>query len=277
MGNADKDHLLQRTVVARFHSLFGTSPILCTHLWGRLDPHVEMSMAARAKHLLWALLFLRHYGTETLNTTVTGADEKTFRKWVWLFVFAISNLHAEVIVWDNRFNGATGLLPNHLVSVDGTHCPIQEVSPFWSGWKSFKIGGAAVCYEVCLSISQGFIVWVNGPFPASAWPDLNFFDCHLMTELEDGEKLLADDGYRGRDRYVTISNPISNRFELDQVKKNIKARQEQINSRFKNWKCLSNVFRHGVNKHFFVFHAVAVITQLEIELGISVQYPVEVA
>jgi hypothetical protein len=47
---------------------------------------------------------------------------------------------------------ATGLLPNHLVSVDGTRCRIQEVSPFWSGWKSFKIGGAAVCYEVCLFV-----------------------------------------------------------------------------------------------------------------------------
>jgi hypothetical protein len=98
-------------------------------------------------------------------------------------------------------------------------------------------------------------------------------DSHLMTELEDGEKVLADDGYRGRDLYVTVSN----RFELDQLKKNIKARQEQINSRFKNWSCLSNVFRHGVDKHFSVFQAVAVITQLEIELGFSVQFPVEVA
>jgi hypothetical protein len=31
MGNAKKDHLLQRTEVARFHSLFGTSPILCIY------------------------------------------------------------------------------------------------------------------------------------------------------------------------------------------------------------------------------------------------------
>jgi hypothetical protein len=171
-------------------------------------------------------VFLCHYGTETLNTTVTGADEKTFRKWFWLVVVAISNLHAEVIVWNNRLNGATRLLPIHWVSVDGSHCPIQKVSPFWSGWKSFKRRGAAVCNEVCLSISQGFIVWVNRRLAQS-----HFFHCHLLTELEDGEKLLADDGYPGRDRYVTISN----RFELDEVKKNIKARQEQINSRFKNY------------------------------------------
>jgi hypothetical protein len=31
MGNAKKDHLLQQTDVARFHSLFGTSPILCIY------------------------------------------------------------------------------------------------------------------------------------------------------------------------------------------------------------------------------------------------------
>ena len=55
MGNAKKDHLSQQTVVAPFNSLFGTSPIVCKHLWGRLDPDVEMSRAAWAKHLLWAL------------------------------------------------------------------------------------------------------------------------------------------------------------------------------------------------------------------------------
>jgi hypothetical protein len=132
MGNAEKDPLLaQRTVVARFHSLFGTSPILCTHLWGRLDLHVEILRAARAKHLLWALLFLQHYASNTLHTTIAGADEKTFRKWVWMFVVIISNLHAKVIIWDNCFNGATRLLPNHMVSVDETHCPFQEVGPFW--------------------------------------------------------------------------------------------------------------------------------------------------
>jgi hypothetical protein len=31
MGNAEKDHLLQRTEVVRFHSLFRTSPILCIY------------------------------------------------------------------------------------------------------------------------------------------------------------------------------------------------------------------------------------------------------
>jgi hypothetical protein len=60
-------------VVSCFHSLFGTSPILCTHLWGPLDPHVEMSKGCPGQaSLLWALLFLRHHGTENLNTTVTA-------------------------------------------------------------------------------------------------------------------------------------------------------------------------------------------------------------
>ena len=73
-------------------------------------------------HLLWALLFLKRYDTEHTNHSITGADEKTFRKWVWIFVdmlaymdavglFAIvssadskySRILLFQIVWENRF------------------------------------------------------------------------------------------------------------------------------------------------------------------------------
>jgi hypothetical protein len=45
MGNAENEHLLQQTVVARFHSLFGTSPILCIYQNSNLisidDTHLD--------------------------------------------------------------------------------------------------------------------------------------------------------------------------------------------------------------------------------------------
>ena len=86
--------------------------------------------------------------------------------------------------------------------MDGTHCPIEEQTPFWNGWYSPKFAGPAVAYEVAVSISGGDIVWINGPFPPGKWPDLKIFEHHLMTELEVGERVLADEGYRGLQRYV---------------------------------------------------------------------------
>ena len=47
---------------------------------------------ARPEHLLWALLFLKLYELEPVNASLARCDEKTFRKWSWLFVEAIGDL-----------------------------------------------------------------------------------------------------------------------------------------------------------------------------------------
>jgi hypothetical protein len=131
MGNAEKDHPLRWTVVAHLHSLFGTSPILCTLLWGG---GLLILVMPQCQGLPGPSIYIGQFatiGTKTLDTTVTGADDKMLtRKWVWLFGNAISSLHAKIILCDNRFNGATGLLPNHMVSVDGTHCPTRRLVHF---------------------------------------------------------------------------------------------------------------------------------------------------
>ena len=47
---------------------------------------------AEPKHLLWALLFLKVYASEQVIRKFTGADEKTSRKWIWLFIGYIEEL-----------------------------------------------------------------------------------------------------------------------------------------------------------------------------------------
>ncbi len=46
-------------------------------------------------------------------------------------------------------------------------------------------------------------------------------------------------------------------------------RHETINERFKNWRCLEERFRHGIEKHSSCFRAIAVLTQLAFESGES--------
>jgi len=47
--------------------------------------------------LLWASHFLKTYGTESTLASQIGVDEKTFRKWTWILVYAIADLAPEVV------------------------------------------------------------------------------------------------------------------------------------------------------------------------------------
>jgi hypothetical protein len=76
----------------------GTSYEICAELWNLIDPVLAMSKDAEPKHLLWTICFLKNYCTKKINTRIVGGvDEKTFRKWVWIFVPVIAKLTPEVV------------------------------------------------------------------------------------------------------------------------------------------------------------------------------------
>ena len=138
--------------------------------------------------------------------------------------------------------------------------------PFWPGWKSFKFNGPGVCYEVSLCICTGNIVWIHGPFPCGQRPDIKVFRHALICELEEGEKVQVDLGYRGEPRHVNEANLFLTSQGKHQ-KSLVRSQHETINKRFKQWNCLHWIFCHHVSKHGPVFRAVAVITQLALENG----------
>jgi hypothetical protein len=51
-------------------------------------------------------------------------------------------------------------------SVDGIHCKILEhhTEPN-KKWCSYKMKCAGVVYELAISIYDGKLIWINGPFP----------------------------------------------------------------------------------------------------------------
>jgi hypothetical protein len=79
-------------------SLIGTSYEICAELWNLINPVLSVSRDAQPKHLLWGLLLMKQCSTEEVNARlVGGADNKTHRKWSWLFIEqAIANLKASV-------------------------------------------------------------------------------------------------------------------------------------------------------------------------------------
>ena len=70
----------------RFRALFGCTCVVCAWMWNYWVHRNVLPSAARPIHLLYALLVLKVYAIEEVNKSMTGVDEKTFRKWVWIFV-----------------------------------------------------------------------------------------------------------------------------------------------------------------------------------------------
>ena len=85
------------------------------------------------------------------------------------------------------------------VTVDGTDFRIQEPIPFNPKWYSHKFKGPGLRYEVAICIKTGWIVWVNGPFPAGEWSDRKIAQAGINHHLDDNECYVGDGGnYDGR-------------------------------------------------------------------------------
>jgi hypothetical protein len=130
-------------------------------------------------------------------------------------------------------------------------------------WFSHKLNHAALRYEIAIGINNGFIVWVNGPFPAGDWPDLNIARSSLIHFLYDNEFYIADGGYRDGQQWSVT--PTGRHEFADRQKAVARSRHETINAKMKKWAILRNTYRHDITKHGKVFKAVANIVELRIE------------
>jgi hypothetical protein len=126
----------------------------------------------------------------------------------------------------------------------------------------------ALRYEVTLCILTGELVWINGPYEPGIWNDLVVFRNALLSELDEGERVEADDGNRGESpRYVKCPSSIGSHEECEKEVAFVRRRQETINNRFKQWGILKQVYRGDLAKHGNAFRVCAFVTQLSIENG----------
>jgi hypothetical protein len=80
-----------------FRALFGIGPDVCGHIWNHISRYGWKPPKMRPKYLLWALLFLKVYGTETALSVIAKTSRKTFRKWVWLLLPMIAGMEPYVV------------------------------------------------------------------------------------------------------------------------------------------------------------------------------------
>jgi len=152
-----------------------------------------------------------------------------------------------------------------LLTVDGTDYEGPELG---RNWYSHKFKRSAVRYEIALCILTGDICWVSGPYEAGAWPDIKIFRDSLMSHLEKGERVEADDGYIGEHpQWIKCPKGFANLEETEFVQQRCRNRQETVNKRLKQFGVLKQRYRHDLTMHGDIFRACAVLTQLAINDG----------
>lgn len=122
---------------------------------------------------------------------------------------------------DSRFKEDTH--EDCLLSVDGVDFEIEEPYPYVRNisnvWYSHKFKGPGLRYEIAIAIKSGDIAWLNGPYPCGKHNDLALFKKSLCTFLEEGERVEADDGYRGKDPDLIKSKTgLSSRYSSKEQK-----------------------------------------------------------
>lgn len=85
-----------KTTLRRFKSFFGVTPLLCSIIWEKIESSAPSE--SKPKHLLWTLYFLKQYDVEHTRRPLLNADEKTIRKWTWIFVKLLSDLDVVIIL-----------------------------------------------------------------------------------------------------------------------------------------------------------------------------------
>ena len=96
----DHRRYVANTILRRFKCHFGVTPRHCAYLWFYCHEKVhQKDVYLQKKHLLWTLNILKTDSTEHEMSSRWKADEKTIRKWLYLFLDALGDLGVVSIVF----------------------------------------------------------------------------------------------------------------------------------------------------------------------------------
>lgn len=148
--------------------------------------------------------------------------------------------------------------------VDMRYANAQEIKKYWS----HKFKKSALRYQVTTAVATGYIVYISCGHPAGRYPDISVFRDSGLKELllEEGEKTVADKGYRGEPECIMLPDD-GDDVDYQEEMAEIRARHETVNRRIKMWKSMDKPFRHKLVFHQKCFDAVVVLTQMMMESG----------
>ena len=218
--------------------------------------------------------------------------KKTARKWRRLYIHKIASLFPSLVslirpesyitisqpLTSRRclFLHQIGTLEDNddglifMLSVDGTHCKIQEPRPFSTEHSSHKFGGKpGVNYELGILLHKPQLAWCYGPTRPGLMNDLTVFQQALGPALLAMGRRAIGDGIYSPDTEVITSKNDFDPAEVAIFKNRALARHEKYNGLLKNFNVLRHAFRHSNNNleeaHRLHFHAVIVLVQAQLD------------
>ncbi|CAB9507356.1 hypothetical protein SEMRO_302_G112310.1 [Seminavis robusta] len=247
-----------------YSDLFACEPHEIKYIWRKLDAYAEENPFKRVDGLLLTLFYYKKYPTWDDFAKRTGRDQNTLRKMTDMVTTIIAS-NVDWIKLSNRFYADNGSICKQCI--DGIDAETKEVRPMDPKLMSHKFKHAGLRYLVATNIQTGDLTYVDGPYAAGEWPDLraarNRFCYDMTAEGLEGERTLADGGFN--DGYEFFETPTGHNDEDQRMKSLVRARHEQINSRFKDYAIICQRFRaRDPFKHAEYFYAVANIIQLKI-------------
>lgn len=162
------------------------------------------------------------------------------------------------IMWKNRRCGSTEG-QQCSVSLGGIDFRINEPRKHNEQWFSGKLRGPGMRYEIGLNINNGHIVWAFGGYPCKEFSDLQLAREAFVPALDANEQAMADKSYRKDPSFITPTD------ENKKEHKEIMSRHEAVAKRLRLFQILKVSYRHELEKHNMVFHAIVNLTQLMIE------------
>jgi len=240
--------------------------------------HFQPHRPFQLKFLFMTLYWMKQYDTEEVMASRWGYGERHCREVVRDYVSRIQALKHTKITFD-------GLAPHcRFLSVDTVHIRCQEFrcDPH-SKWWSHKFNGPGVSFEVVTDPIDGKIRWINGPEPASIH-DITFLRGGKKHDMKNWKrtalyfhvpanmKLVGDSAYEGQADKVSITKD-AHSPATKALFARMKSMMETCFGRLKNFRILTESFRHGtntadkLNKVKMAFEAAAVLVQYDCENG----------
>ena len=119
-------------------------------------------------------------------------------------------------------------------------------------------------YEIGCNVHTVDICWAFRDYPAGT-PDITLARKVLLSVLPAGDFFLVNKGYYGEpDKIITPhNNDYSDTFNYQH--KLMMGRHEGINKRVKDFKCMSDTWRHGWESHVSTLYTVIHLTKIKLE------------
>ena len=84
--------------IRKWRSFYGFSPEVCFEIWVLLEKHSCLPPRPQYCHLLWALLLLKTYSTDSVSCALlNGCDLKTWYKYSWSYIDYIASLESKCL------------------------------------------------------------------------------------------------------------------------------------------------------------------------------------